>query len=395
MKNIYLDHIASMPVYPEVIDAMLPYLREHFGNPQSRHSFGDEPKRAIENARSQVAELIGAHPEEIYFTSSGTESNNLALKGIATAHSRKGRHIIISSIEHHSVLHSARSLQKQGYEITHLPVDRNGLVSSDDLASAIRDDTILISIMHANNEIGTIEPIEEIGTIARERGVYLHTDAVATVGIIPVDVEKLKVDMLTFSSQQIHGQKGVAALYIKKGVRVAPILDGGIQENGRRPGTENVPGIVGMGKAAEITIKELHGRMERMTLLRDRLIRGLEENIDYLHITGDRKKRLPNIVSLCVEFIEGESMTLLLSAKGIAAASGSTCSSHALKASHVILAIGIPPAVAQGSILFSLGKDTAEDEIEYLIEVFPPIIKRLREMSPLYEDVIKKEKGKL
>lgn len=389
MKKVYLDNIATTQIHPEVLDAMLPYFKEFFGNPQSLHNFGEKPKNAIEEARAKIAELIGALPDEIIFTSNGTEANNFALKGVAMANQGRGKHIITSQIEHFSVLHSAKSLERLGFEITYVPVDKYGVINPSDIENSIRKDTILVSIMHANHEVGTIEPIKEISNITREGGIPFHTDAVQTAGTIPIDVSELGVDLLSLAGSQFYGPKGSGALVIRKGTRIFPILDGGIQEGGRRAGTENVPAIVGMGKAAEIAKKELNTRMKSASRLRDRIIKELPEKIEYSYLNGHPKNRLPGNANFSIEFIEGESLLLLLNADGIAASTGSACTSKALKASHVLTAMGIDPALSQGSILFTLGIYNTEDDIDYLMEKLPPIVKRLRDMSPLYEDKLK------
>lgn len=385
MRRIYLDNTATTPLHPEALDAMLPYLREFYGNPTSLHSVGQEAKRACEESRTKVAPLIGAKPEEIIFTSCGTESNNMALKGVAWASQAKGKHIITSQIEHHSILNVAKALEKMGFEVTYLSVDKYGLVDPKEVERAIRPDTILISIMHANNEIGTVEPISEISKIAKARGVLFHSDAVSSVGNIPVDVNELGVDLLSLSANQFYGPKGVAALYIRKGTRIMPLFHGGIQENGRRAGTDNVPGIVGMGRAAELALRDLRNRMERIMPLRERLLRGLLERIKNTYLNGHPVQRLPGNLNVSIEFIEGESMLLFLNMEGVMVASGSSCTSHALKASHVLTAIGVDPALAQGSLLFSLGIDNTEEDIDYVLEKLPPIVERLRKMSPLYK----------
>lgn len=393
MKSIYFDYIASTPVNSEVMEKMLPYFTDTFGNPQSRHGFGKKPREALQNARIEIAELIGALPEEIYFTSSGTEGNNTVLNGLILTGSQSGKkHIITSVIEHHSILHCCKRLEKSGFEVTCLGVDKNGFINPDDVEKAIRKDTALISIMHANNEVGTIQPIEKISEIAHQKRIPFHSDGVASVGIIPVNVKEAGLDFMSFSSQQMYGPKGAGALYVKKGARFTPFLLGGIQESGRRAGTENIPAIVGMGAAAKIAKEELGEQLKSMTSLRDRLIKGIQ-NIDYTYITGDLKCRLPNIVSCCIQYVEGEAMTMMLEAKGIMASSGSTCSSHALKASAVILSIGIPPDIAQGSLVFALGKETTIQDIDYVTENLPQVVDRLRSMSPLYEDLIKQKKS--
>jgi cysteine desulfurase len=378
---------------PEVLEAMLPYFRQVYGNPQSIHSWGDEAREAIEKAREQVAALIGGDAEEIIFTSSGSEANNLAIKGLAQGQIAKGKHIIISAVEHFSVLHAARTLEKAGFEITEVPVDKYGLVDPDEIARNIKKDTILVSVMHANGEVGTIEPIAEIAKKVKEAGVLFHTDAVASTGSIPVDVNKLGADALSLAGNEFYGPKGSGALWVRKRVRLIPLMDGGVQEGGRRPGTENVPAIVGMGKAAELAVRDMPSRMEKFVRLRDRLINGLPAAIDHTFLTGHPTQRLPQHASFCVEFIEGEGMLLLLNSQGIAVSSGSACTSKALKASHVLIAMGIPHEIAQGSLLFSLGVDNDEADIDYVLEKLPPIVDRLRQMSPLYAKFMKEKRG--
>lgn len=383
-KEVYFDHAATTSTRPEVVNAMLPYLKEYFGNPLSLHRYGEAPQKAIEESRGKVADLIGAKPEEVYFTASGSEANNMAVKGIALMNRKKGQHIVISAIEHHSVLHAAQSLEKLGFEVSVVPVDKYGLIDPHDVASNIRDDTVMISVMHANNEIGTVEPIAEISKIAKELGAYFHTDAVATAGTIPVDVKELGVDALSLAGSMFYGPKGAGALFLRKGVRIMPLIDGGIQEGGRRAGTENVPAIVGLGVAAEMVKGGLQKRTAQLIPLRDHLIKRLTTEIDHVYLTGHPTERLPGHVSVCVEFIEGEAMLLLLNGQGVAASSGSTCTSRALKASHVLLAIGVDAALAQGSLVFTLGEENTMTDVDYLMEVLPPIVQRLREMSPLY-----------
>jgi cysteine desulfurase len=386
MRKVYFDHAATTPIHPRVVEAMLPYLQEQFGNPLSLHSFGEGPREAVEEARAKVADLIGARPDEIYFTASGSEANNMAVKGIALMNRQKGQHVVVSAIEHQSVLNATQTLEKLGFEVTQVPVDQHGLVDADDVVAAIRDDTTLVSVMHANNEIGTIEPVAEIARAVKERGkrITFHTDAVATVGILPVDVKELGVDLLSLAGSQFYGPKGAAALFIKKGTRLMPLIDGGIQERGRRAGTENVPAIVGLGVAAELAKESLAERAERLAPLRDRLMERLT-SIDRVYLTGHPTLRLPGHVSVVVEFIEGESMLLMLNMQGVAATSGSTCTSRALKASHVLMAIGVETALAQGSLVFTLGESNTIEEVNYVAEVLPPIVERLRQMSPLYE----------
>jgi cysteine desulfurase len=374
-----------------VLEAMLPYHKDVYGNPQSLHGWGDEAREAIEDARGKVAALVGADPEEIIFTSSGTESNNFAVKGLALAQQSKGKHIVASAIEHFSVLHSARSLEKQGFELTLVPVDKYGLVDPEEVARSIREDTILVSIMSANAEVGTIQPIRDIARVVREAGAIFHTDAVAAAGTIPVDVNDLGTDALSLAGNQFYGPKGVGALWVRKGVRIIPFMEGGVQEGGRRSGTENVPGIVGLGKAAELAGMEMESRGRQLSSIRDKLIAGLPSRIERSFLTGHPTQRLPGNASFCIEFIEGESMLMLLGYQGIAAASGSACTSKALKASHVLLAMGIPHEVAHGSLLFSLGVTNTEEDIDYVLEVLPPIVDRLRSMSPLYAKFSKEQ----
>ncbi len=394
MRKVYLDHSATNPILPEVREAMLPYLGDIFGNPSSLHDWGDPACGGLAIARAQVAELIGAgEPDEVIFTASGTESNNFAVKGIAMAQQAKGKHIVISAIEHFSVMNSAKSLEKMGFAVTLVPVDKYGQVSPEDVLKSLRPDTILVSIMHANGEVGTLQPIKEIAKITRERKIPFHTDAVATCGSIPVNVKDLGVDALSLASNQFYGPKGGAALWVRRGVRIVPLLDGGIQEGGRRAGTEDVPAIIGMGKAAEIALKELSNRMTQLTPLRDKLIGGLPEKVGHVVVTGHPQNRLPGHASFCVEFIEGESMLMLLNSQGIGVSSGSSCTSRALKASHVLLAMGLTHEIAQGSILFTLGIDNNAEDIDYVLESMPPIVDRLRQMSPLYAKFIKAGKG--
>jgi cysteine desulfurase len=393
MKKVYLDNMATTPVLPEVRDAMLPFLAENFGNPSCLHEWGDIPRDAIELARGQVSSLIGGNPEEIIFTASGTESNNMAIKGLAMAQQKKGKHVVVSAIEHFSVLNSAKTLEKWGFEYTTVPVDKYGIVNPEDVRKAIRDDTILVSIMHANGEVGTIEPIKEIAKITKEKEILFHTDAVATTGNIPVDVKDLGVDALSLAANMFYGPKGVGALWVKKGTRIMPLLDGGIQEGGRRAGTENVAGIVGIGKAAEMARVEMKERMEKLIKVRDYLIKELPVKISHVIVTGHPQNRLPGHASFCIEFIEGESMLMLLNAKGVGVTSGSACTSRALQASHVLLAMGLPHEIAQGSLLFGLGITNTKEDIDYVLEVLPPIVERLRQMSPLYSKFMKQEKG--
>ena len=393
MKKVYLDNSATTPVLPEVRNAMLPFLTEAFGNPSCLHEWGDIPRDAMEKARGQVAELIGANPEEIIFTGSGTESNNFAIKGLAMAQQKKGKHVVVSAIEHFSVLNSAKTLEKWGFEYSTVPVDKYGTVNPDDVRKAIRGDTILVSIMHANGEVGTIEPIKEIAKITKEKDIPFHTDAVAAVGNIPVNVKELGVDTLSLAANMFYGPKGIAALWVKKGTRILPLLDGGIQEGGRRAGTENVAGIAGLGQAAEMARLQMSSRIVQLTQVRDYLIKELPAKISHVVVTGHPQNRLPGHASFCIEFIEGESMLMLLNAKGVGVTSGSACTSRALQASHVLLAMGLPHEIAQGSLLFGLGIDNTKEDVDYVLEVLPPIVERLRQMSPLYSKFIKQNKG--
>ncbi|MCW1296945.1 MAG: cysteine desulfurase NifS [Candidatus Parvarchaeota archaeon] len=381
MRRIYLDHAATTPVDKRVLKAMLPYFSEKFGNASSLHSFGREANEAIEKAREKIASLINAQKEEIYFTSGGTESNNLAIKGVAFANRERGKHIITSKIEHHAVLNVCEWLEKQGFEITYLPVDKYGFIELDKLEKAIRKDTILVSIMHANNEIGTIEPIEEIGKICRKKGVYFHTDAVQSVGKIPVDVEKMNVDLLSISSHKIYGPKGVGALYVRDGVKIETIQHGGGHEKGLRSGTENVAGIVGFGEACYLAGKEMKREILKQTKLRDYLIKNVLK-IKYSRLNGHPIKRLPNNANFCFKFIEGESLVFQLDTRGIAASTGSACSSKSLEPSHVLTAIGLKPHEAHGSLRLTLGKENTKKEIDYVIKVLPEIVENLRKISP-------------
>ncbi|HJX38088.1 MAG TPA: cysteine desulfurase family protein [Anaerolineae bacterium] len=386
MRDVYLDHGATTPPRPEVVEAMLPYFKEQFGNPLSLHRYGDGPRQAVEEAREKVARLIGARSNEVYFTASGSESNNLAVKGIALMNRQRGKHIVVSAVEHLSVINAAQTMEKLGFEVTLVPVDKYGMVDPVDVEKALRDDTTLVSVMHANSEVGTIQPVAEIAKMVKGRSkAYVHTDAVATVGRIPVDVNELGVDLLSLAGNQFYGPKGAAALYIKRATRIMPLIDGGIQESGRRAGTEDVPAIVGLGVAAEMAAEDLVERSAHVLPLRDRLIEHLTTDIDHVFLTGHPTQRLPGHVSVVVEFIEGEAMLLLLNMQGVAASSGSTCTSRALKASHVLTAIGVEPALANGSLLLTLGLGNSMEDVEYFREVFPPIVDRLRQMSPLYK----------
>ena len=383
MKKIYLDYAATTPVHPDVLKAMLPYFTDAFGNPSSIHTCGQDAKLAVEDARTLLAALVGCKDEEICFTGGGTEADNFALEGVAFANEKKGSHIITTAIEHHAVLETCRLLEKRGFNVTYLPVDKYGMVDPADLRKAIKKNTILISVMHANNEVGTVQPLAEIGRIAREAGVYFHTDAVQTVGHVPVDVNELGVDLLSMSAHKLYGPKGIGALYIRKGTRITPFLHGGGQERGRRAGTENVPGIVGLGKAAEIARREMDAEAVRLTGLRDKFIAELQKRIDQINLNGHPVKRLPNNVNISVSFVEGEAMLLNLDMQGICASTGSACSSGNLKPSHVLLATGCSHTQAHGSLRFTLGKWTTEEELKKVLDVLPPIVKKLRAMSPL------------
>jgi cysteine desulfurase len=383
VKRIYLDYAATTPTHPEVMKAMLPYFADSFGNPSSIHSYGQEAKDAIERARSKVAALIGARSEEIVFTGSGTEADNFAVKGVVLSRQAKGNHIITSSIEHHAVLETCKFLEKQGFSVTYLPVDGYGLVDPTDVKKAITKRTILVSIMHANNECGTIEPIAEIGNIVREAEIYFHTDAVQTVGHIPLDVNKSNVDLLSISAHKLYGPKGVGVLYIRKGTRISSFMHGGNQERGRRASTENVPGIVGFGKAAEIAQQEMLEEAQKLTALRDRLIESILEGIEYTQLNGHPVKRLPNNVNVSINYVEGESILLNLDLDGICASTGSACSSADLEPSHVLVAMGLPHLQAHSSLRFTLGKWTTEEDISMVLDVLPGIISKLRAMSPL------------
>lgn len=388
MNKIYMDHAATTPVSSKVLDAMKPYFTVEYGNPSSPYQAGQEAMNAINKSREKVANLIGADDEhEIIFTGGGTEADNLAIKGVAMALQNKGNHIITTKIEHHAVLHSCEFLERHlGFDVTYLDVDENGFVDPEDVEDAISSDTILITIMMANNEIGTVEPIEKIGEIAKKNDVYFHTDAVQAVGQLSIDVKKLKVDLLSISAHKFKGPKGVGALYIKKGTKLIPQMSGGAQENRRRASTENVPGIIGMGRAAELAVQNIDKKQKRLIELRDMLISGIEKNIDEVILNGPRgEKRLPNNVNFSFRYIEGESILLNLDMNGIAASSGSACTSGSLEASHVLLAIGLSDEIAHGSLRLTLGSKNTEEDVEYIIEILPGIIQKLRDMSPLYE----------
>lgn len=386
-RSIYFDHAATTHVKREVLEAMLPYFSENYGNPSTVYTIGRTSKKAIEEARETVARIIGAEPREIFFTGSGTEADNWAVKGAAYANMKKGKHIITTSIEHHAVLHACQYLESEGFEVTYLPVDEYGLVTPGQVEAAIRPDTILISIMFANNEIGTIQPIAEIGRIAREKGICFHTDAVQAMGNIKINVSELNVDMLSMSAHKFYGPKGVGALYVRKGVKLTSFMHGGAQERGRRASTENVPGIIGLAKALELADMNMEPHNRKLVALRDRTIEEIEKKIPFVRLNGHREKRLPGNVNFSFEFIEGESLLLMLDLKGIAASSGSACTSGSLDPSHVLLAIGLPHEKAHGSLRITFGDENTDEDVDYLMEVLPEIVRRLREMSPLYEGI--------
>ena len=391
-KIIYLDNAATTRTAPEVVDAMLPYFTEKYGNPSSVYGFAAENKEVISRQRRVIAEVLGAKENEIYFTAGGTESDNWALTATAEAYASKGKHIITSRIEHHAILHTCEYLEKRGYEVTYLDVDENGLVDPKKVEEALRPDTNLISIMTANNEIGTIQPIREIGEIARAHGVLFHTDAVQAFAQIPINVEECHIDMLSASGHKLNGPKGIGFLYIRKGVKIRSFIHGGAQERKRRAGTENVPGIVGLGKAVELAASTMEERAERETKLRDYTIARIEKEIPYCRLNGDRVKRLPNNINFSFRFIEGESMLIKLDLKGICASSGSACTSGSLDPSHVLLAIGLPHEIAHGSLRMTLGTDTTKEDLDYTVDCLKQIVEEIRSMSPLYEDFIKKTK---
>lgn len=381
---IYLDHASTTPTDPEVVKAMHPWFSEQFGNPSTVYSLGLAAAKAVNDARESIARCIGADPEEIFFTSGGTEADNWAIQGAADAHGKKGRHLVTSAIEHHAVLETMDYLEKRGFEVTRVPVSGGGLVDPDDVRRAIRPDTVLVSIMHANNEVGTIQPIAEIGTITREAGVLFHTDAVQTAGKLPLDVEELGVDMLSMSAHKFYGPKGIGILYVRKRTRVTPLLHGGGQERGRRAGTHNVPGIVGMAKALELATARMDEDADREAALRDRLWEGLSANIEAIHLNGDMAHRLPGNLNVRLDGIEGEAMILMLDMEGICVSSGSACTTGSLDPSHVLLALGIPAEHAHGSLRVTMGRSTTPEDIDFFIKVFPPIVDRLRQMSPVW-----------
>ena len=393
-KLIYLDNAATTKTSPEVVEAMLPYFTEHYGNPSSVYGFAAANKEVITSQREIIAGVLGAKDNEIYFTAGGTESDNWALIATAEAYAAKGKHIITSKIEHHAILHTCEYLQRQGYEVTYLDVDENGLVDPKAVEAAIRPDTILISVMFANNEIGTLQPIAEIGKIAHDHGVLFHTDAVQAFAQIPINVDECNIDMLSASGHKLNGPKGIGFLYIRKGVKIRSFIHGGAQERRRRAGTENVPGIVGLGKAVELAAASMRERMERESRLRDHLISRIESEIPYCRLNGDRVKRLPNNVNFSFQFVEGESLLIMLDMKGICASSGSACTSGSLDPSHVLLAIGLPHEIAHGSLRVTLGADTTEEDLDYVVDCLKEIVAQLRKMSPLYEDFVRRQEKK-
>lgn len=391
-RKIYLDNAATTKTRPEVVEAMLPYFTERFGNPSSVYEFASQNRTAVDEARAQIAKVLGAEEKDIYFTAGGSESDNWVLKAAAEAYQEKGNHIITTKIEHHAILHTCEYLEKHGVQVTYLDVDENGAVKLDELKKAIRPTTILISIMFANNEIGTIQPVREIAEIAKEHGVLFHTDAVQAFGQVPIDVEGMGIDMLSASGHKLNGPKGIGFLYIRKGLKLRSFIHGGAQERRRRAGTENVPGIIGFGKAAEIAQATMEERAKKETALRDMLIERILKEIPYVRLNGHRTKRLPNNVNVSFQFVEGESLLIMLDMQDICASSGSACTSGSLDPSHVLLAIGLPHEIAHGSLRMTLSHETTEEEIEYTIEKLKEIVAKLRSMSPLYEDFVAKNK---
>lgn len=389
---IYLDNAATTKVADSVVDEMLPYFKEYYGNASSIYQLGAKSKEALDESREYIAGTLGAKTNEIYFTAGGSESDNWAIKATADAYAQKGKHIITSAIEHHAVLHTCEYLEKHGYEVTYVGVDENGVIKLDELKAAIRPDTILISVMFANNEIGTIQPIKEIGEIAKEHDILFHTDAVQAYAQVPINVDEMHIDMLSASGHKLNGPKGIGFLYIRKGIKIRSFVHGGQQERGRRAGTENIPGIVGLAAAAKRSFSMLEEKMKKEIALRDYLISRIEAEIPYCRLNGDRKKRLPNNVNFSFQFIEGESMLILLDSKGIAASSGSACTSGSLDPSHVLLAIGLPHEIAHGSLRLTLSEENTKEEMDYVVEQLTVILERLRSMSPLYEDFMKKQK---
>ena len=393
MKQIiYLDNAATTKTAPEVVKAMLPYFSEHYGNPSSIYSLGTESKKVVSEVRESIAKSLGAANNEIYFTAGGSEADNWAIKATAEAYVQKGKHIITSAIEHHAVLHTCEYLEKRGFEVTYVGVDENGILKLDELEKAIRPDTILISVMFANNEIGTIQPIKEIGRIAKEHGILFHTDAVQAYGQLPINVDEYQIDMLSASAHKLNGPKGIGFLYIRKGLKTRSFIHGGAQERSRRAGTENVPGIVGLGAASERAFARMEEKTKKEIELRDYLIRRIEEEVPYCRLNGDRTRRLPNNVNFSFRFVEGESLLIMLDMRGICASSGSACTSGSLDPSHVLLAIGLPHEIAHGSLRLTLSEENTKEELDTTVEAIKEIVARLREMSPLYEDFIKKEK---
>jgi cysteine desulfurase len=383
-RTIYLDHSATTFVKPEVLEAMIPYFTEHFGNPSSIYGIARHSKKAIETARVQTAKALGADPDEIYFTSGGSESDNWAIKGVALANRKRGNHIITTQIEHHAVLHTCKFLEKEGFEVTYLPVDQYGLVNPEDLENAITEKTILISVMYANNEIGTIEPVADLGAIARNHKVYFHTDAVQAIGNIPIDVKSQNIDLLSLSAHKFYGPKGAGALYIRKGVRIENLIHGGGQERKRRAGTENIAGIVGLGKAIELATADISGHNAAITAMRDRLLKGVLEKIPNARLNGHPEKRLPGNFNVSFEFIEGESMLLWLDDEGVCASTGSACTSGSLEPSHVLLATGLPVEISHGSLRLTLGDANKEGDVDIVLDILPKVVQKLRDMSPLY-----------
>jgi cysteine desulfurase len=392
MRRVYLDHNATTPVHPEVLEAMMPFFQDQFGNASSIHWAGREVKKYLDDAREKVASLLNATPEEVIFTGCGTESDNMAIKGVAYALQDKGRHIITTEVEHHAVLHTCQFLEKAGFEVTYLPVDSDGLIDLEKLRLSIKNQTILITIMFANNETGTVFPVQEIGELARGKGVIFHTDAIQAVGKLPIDLKQLPVDILSLSGHKLYAPKGIGAQYIRAGTKLTPLIHGGGQERNRRAGTENIPYIIGLGKASEIAQRDFQGRSEHLLALRERLHRGIINRIPHVKLNGHPTKRLPNTLNLSFLYIEGESLLLNLDLEGIAVSSGSACTSGSLEPSHVLLAMGIPHEIAQSAIRLSLGWSNTQEDVDYVVEVLPRIVQRLRDMSPLYQKRVSRSK---
>ncbi|AHM56544.1 cysteine desulfurase IscS [Peptoclostridium acidaminophilum DSM 3953] len=391
-KRIYMDYAATTPIKKEVVDAMMPYLTEHFGNPSSVHGFGRDVKKVIDESRDKIAKAVNAKPEEIFFTGGGSESDNMAIKGIAFAYKDKGNHIITSKIEHHAVLHTCEYLEKNhGFEVTYLDVDKDGIISLEELRAAIKDNTVLITIMQANNEIGTVQPVKEIAQIASEKGVFFHTDAVQALGNIEIDVKDLGVDLMSFTAHKIYGPKGIGALYMRKGIKLHPLIHGGSQERKKRAGTENVAGIVAFAKAVELATKDVAGHAKEQSQLRDHLIDSVLSRIPYARLNGHRQKRLPGNANFCFEFIEGEAILLSLDLLGVAASSGSACTSGSLDPSHVLMALGLPHEIAHGSLRLTIGDMTTKEDIDFVVDNLEKIVVRLRELSPLYDKFVREE----